>query len=36
MKEKIKGEKEVLNQCDHLDEGYRQIIIDTLTCKSKH
>ena len=36
MKEKIKGEKEVLNQCDHLDEGYKQIIIDILACENKH
>ena len=30
MKEKLKGEKEVLNKCDHLDEGYKQILMDTL------
>ena len=36
MKEKIKGDKEVLNQCDHLDAGYKQIIIDTMACRRKH
>ena len=35
MKEKIRGEREVLNRCDHLDEGYRQIIMDSLDIRRR-